>query len=93
VKEDVEDGITPDGLIQPIHDPDAHSSSEGEKEVEEREGKREGQANAIQRQQCQGKTSQQRQKKLLKERWVHQWLTWSCRRNRFHHNYLITTEK
>ena len=34
VREYVEDGITPDGLIQPVNDPDAHSGSEGEGEGE-----------------------------------------------------------
>ena len=39
VREYVENGITPDGLIQPVHDPDAHSSSEGEREEERDKGK------------------------------------------------------
>ena len=36
VREYVENGVTPEGLIQPVHDPDTHSSSEGEREEEER---------------------------------------------------------
>ena len=39
VREYVENGITPEGLIQPVQDPDAHSSSEGEREEEREEGK------------------------------------------------------
>ena len=39
VQEYVENGITPEGLTQPVQDLDVHSSSEGEKEEEEREEK------------------------------------------------------
>ena len=39
VREYVENGIIPEGLIQPVQDPDAHSSSEGEREQEREEGK------------------------------------------------------
>ena len=35
VREYVENGITPEGLIQPVHDPDAHLSNKGEREEEE----------------------------------------------------------
>ena len=42
VREYVENGITPEGLTQPVQDPEAHSGSEGEKEEGE---KREGKAN------------------------------------------------
>ena len=34
VREYVENGITPEGLIQPVQDPDARSSSEGERDEE-----------------------------------------------------------
>ena len=34
VREYVENGVTPEGLTQPIQDPDAHSDSEGEGERE-----------------------------------------------------------
>ena len=37
VREYVENGITPEGLIQPVHDPDTQLSSEGEREKEERD--------------------------------------------------------
>ena len=37
VREYVENGITPEGLIQPVHDLDTQSSSEGEREEEERD--------------------------------------------------------
>ena len=39
VQEYVENGITPEGLIQPVHDPDTHSSSEGEREEERDKGR------------------------------------------------------
>ena len=45
VREYVEDGITPDGLVQPVNHPDAHSGSEGEEEGE-REGEKEGEGKA-----------------------------------------------
>ena len=42
VQEYIQNGITPEGLIQPIHDPDALSSSEGERQEEEEEKREEG---------------------------------------------------
>ena len=39
VQEYVENGVTPEGLIQPVHDPDSRSSSEGEREEERDKGK------------------------------------------------------
>ena len=38
MREYVENGITPEGLTQSVHDPDAQSSSEGEGEKEGHEG-------------------------------------------------------
>ena len=38
----IEDGVTPEGLTQPIVDPDAHSGSEEEGEEEEEEEEKKG---------------------------------------------------